>query len=144
MRLHHYPPARTPGGALRAKTYGQGDVNAARAAGRQEGHKAGLAEGRAAGAAAAKARIRAILTCPEAAGRPELAQHIALETGVSPDAARAYLRQTPASLDSPLATIEERERGAATMADGPIPPEASHSGGWGAVLAEVNGKGRDR
>lgn len=144
MRLHQYPPARSPAGASRAMAFAEEDLSAAHEAGRQEGYKAGLAEGRAAGAAAAKARIKAILTCREAGGRSALARHVALETAMSPDAARAYLRQAPASLDSPIPTIEEREAGQPTMADGPIPPDASRSGGWDAVLAEVNRTVRDR
>lgn len=140
MRLHQYPPARTPAGHERGKTYREADLNAACEAGRQEGYKAGLVEGRAAGAAAAKARIADILKCPEAGGRPELARHIALETGMPVEPARQFLRVSPFTPNAVIPSIAEREAGQATLADGPPPAaETPVCRAWAQALKSVNG-----
>lgn len=67
------------------------NVNAART----EGHQAGMAEGRTAGATAERQRIQAILGSDEANGRNEMASHLAFETDMSADAAKALLGKSP-------------------------------------------------
>ena len=49
-----------------------------------------------------KKRIRAILNAPEAKGRSELAQHLALETNMSAKAARRVLAKSPQEKGSRL------------------------------------------
>lgn len=58
---------------------------------RTEAHAAGVAEG----ATAERARVQAILASEEAAGREELAQHLAFESNTPADAARALLAKAP-------------------------------------------------
>lgn len=62
---------------------------------RAEGHTAGLAEGNTAGVAAGvtaeRTRIAAILGSDEAKDRPALAQHLAMNTAMSPDDAKSTL-----------------------------------------------------
>ncbi len=53
-------------------------------------------EGEKTGAQAAQARIKAILTAPDATGRSELANHLAFNTAMSVEGAIATLKATPA------------------------------------------------
>ena len=73
----------------------QTDLDAAKASGHSDG------------IAAERARISAILGCTEAAGKPKLAQHLALKTATSADDARSLLAvaaaEAPAASDNPLA-----------------------------------------
>jgi signal peptide peptidase SppA len=66
-----------------------------KAAGVAEGHKAGLAEGLATGAKAERGRIVAILGHGDAKGRETTAQHFALNTDMSLDAAVGALAGVP-------------------------------------------------
>lgn len=63
--------------------------------------------------ASAKARIRSILNCAEAKGREEMAKHVALETSLSVNAARALLAKTPtaaapAAAENPLTEVMKK------------------------------------
>lgn len=65
------------------------------AAGVKEGHEAGLSEGRKVGADAERERIRSIMTHDEAKGREATAQHFALNTDMSVEAAIGALSGVP-------------------------------------------------
>jgi len=54
-----------------------------------------LSEGTKAGGSGERARIKAITQCEEAAGRGKLAEHIAYDTDLSPDQAKAMLAAAP-------------------------------------------------
>ena len=73
----------------------QAAAEAALASSRAEGHAAGKAEGVKEGATAERTRIGAILSGEEAKGRGELARHLAFNTEMSADDARALLAKSP-------------------------------------------------
>ena len=78
------------------------------AAGRAEGHAAGLAEASAGSDAAHRARVKTILTSPQAEGRRDSALHLATETDMSAEAAVALLGTMAkhASLDARATATE--------------------------------------
>lgn len=75
-------------------------LSTARAEGRAEGKAEGVKEG----AAAERGRVKSILSHAEAAGRTELAQHLAFETDMAADAATSLLAKSPKSSAGPAAT----------------------------------------
>ena len=143
------------------KVFNEEDIVAARAEGRKEGHAAGIAEGRAAGAAegnaaglaegktlgesAERERIKAIMGHEEGKGREATAQHFALNTDMSVEAAIGALAGVPKAVagvqalgaraaDQAVATSFVPDTGKAQAADG------NH--GWDDVVAAGNKRAR--
>lgn len=91
-------------------------------------------------AAEATARIQAILTCDEAKGRSQMAQHLAFQTKMSADEAKALLAVAPdASQEAPSQTgnyDERRETARAQAQPGSVAPRAE-SGLSKAVSARI-------
>lgn len=71
---------------------------------RTEGHAAGKAEGIKETKKSERARISAIVGSEEAKGREELAQHLAFETDMEADAAKAMLTKAPKAAEVPKAS----------------------------------------
>jgi len=100
---------------------------------RAEGHAAGLAAGKTEGKAegvkegttAERTRISAILGSDEAKGRTSMAQHLAFETEMTADAAKALLAKAPAEakaeaanpLAAAMSQVKNPDVGADTNAD---------------------------
>ncbi len=107
---------------------------------RRNGRAAGFEQGRKEGAERERARCKAILTAPEAQGRPSQALALATHPGLDAEAARKLLATLPA--EQPAArvpTIAEREASLATFDDGPVPDADSP---WADVIARINREGR--
>jgi capsid assembly protease len=116
---------------------------AATEAARAEGRKAGEAAGAAQGAKIATERIRAILTCPETAGRMPLAIVFALDTEMTPEAAAKALKVShaePATLAPTGGPPPLAQRGQPPLAGAqpPVPGAANGAAAWDDVVAEVN------
>ncbi|UGY27181.1 hypothetical protein HU675_0010710 [Bradyrhizobium septentrionale] len=65
------------------------------AAGRAEGFTAGKTEGLREGAGLERTRIAAILSCPEAKGRADLANHLAFKSDIAPSDVATMLAASP-------------------------------------------------
>lgn len=102
-----------------------------------EARLAALAEG----AAAATARIRTILTCPEAAGREATAQVFALDSDMSAEVAIKALSAVPVA--TPAAVPPLAERGAPPVGQGQ-PGQIDAAAFWGGVVDASNASAKAR
>ncbi|KAF0135357.1 MAG: peptidase S49, partial [Xanthobacteraceae bacterium] len=87
-----------------------------------------------------KARIKAITTCEEAAGRETLANHLAFDTDMSVDAAKAILAASPKAAAATAEAYAQQKTEAGTLGLGvpaPSTPSAAKSG-WSKAVAEAN------
>jgi signal peptide peptidase SppA len=130
---------KTAAGATVSKETHDSAVTAART----EGQTAGKAEGLKEGATAERTRISAILGSDEAKDRGTLASHLAFETDMTADAAKAMLAKSAKEAKAPAtATIEERTQGqGAEVALGSAPIKTGNAGaadGWDAAAQSVN------
>jgi capsid assembly protease len=114
-------------------------------AARADGRKAGEAAGAVQGAKIATERIRAILTCPETAGRMPLAIVFALDTEMTPEAAVKALKVSLADVSGTAQTggpppppLAQRGQPPLPAAQPPVPGAANGGAGWDEVVAEVN------
>lgn len=107
---------------------------AGKAEGAKEGHAAGLAEGQKAGATAERDRIKAILGHDDAKGREATAQHFALNTDMSVEAAIGALAAVPKVSSIGARAAETVITGGDTGAK----PEASGDGAWDGIVANLN------
>lgn len=121
-------------------------------------HEAAIAkareEGRAEGIAGERSRIAAILALDEAKGREASAQHLALNTDLTADAARGVLAGLQPAAAAPLpqepdATAAAPQRSAdapgGLVLDSPSPAATAGSKAddlWKQVIAGINGKNR--
>jgi len=82
------------GGAPDAATYSEAEM--------QEARTAATADGMKAGATAERTRMKSILTSEHAAGREQMAQHLAFETDMAVDGAVALLEKSPQATAAPV------------------------------------------
>lgn len=117
-----------------------------KAEGFKEGHEAGLAEGSKSGASAERERIRSIMTHAEAQGRESTAQHFALNTDMSVDAAVGALAGVPKS--AAVASIGARSANTintAAVDTGEVDPNTPKQAGAisvDSVMAAVNAEAK--
>lgn len=105
---------------------------------RAEGRAEGLAEGTKQASASERARIKGVLTHPEAEGRSELAQHLAFETDLTVEAAGGMLAKAPkqgVSPTSPLAAAMQQLGTPGVRAEEPSQAPAAASINPSAVYA---------
>lgn len=116
--------------------------DAAVTAARTEGQTAGKADGVKEGTTAERARIGAILGCDEAKERGSLASHLAFETDMTADAAKAMLAKSAKEAAAPVtATIAARTNGQGAdvaLGGGPIKTPNAANDGWDAAADAVN------
>ncbi len=108
-----------------ASASGNADQTAAIEQTRTEAHASGLSEGILTGANQERTRIKSIVQSEEAAGRVALANHIAFNTAMSIEDARAMLAASPAET-APAAAVNPL---AAAMAQTPNPKVGADAGG---------------
>jgi hypothetical protein len=106
------------------------DNSAAVAAARAEG----VTEGTKAGAATERARIKAIVGAPEAKGREALAQSLAFDTDLSPEAAVQVMKAAPEAKGSRLDGIVPQPK--VDTSEAGKQPSAAAS--WDALVSEQN------
>jgi hypothetical protein len=87
------PQLLTPN-QMRAEGHAAGKLEG-HAAGKAEGFAAGKAEGLKEGAGLERDRIGAILSCPEAKGRADLANHLAFKTSIASNDVATMLAASP-------------------------------------------------
>jgi hypothetical protein len=109
------------------------DHDAALAAARSEAR----AEGEAAGRTQAIARVRTILTCPDAEGRAAQAMVFALDSDMSPEVAAKALAASPAAPKVPA--LAERGSQPALIGGNPNASKEDAEAGWDAAITKVNG-----
>jgi hypothetical protein len=109
------------------------DHDAALAAARSEAR----AEGEAVGRTQAIARVRTILTCPQAEGRAAQALVFALDSDMSPEVAAKALAASPTNKTAP--TLGERGNPAPLAGGTSQPAKEDADVGWDAAIAKVNG-----
>lgn len=87
-----------------------------------------------------KARIKAITTCEEASGRETLANHLAFETDMSADAAKAILAASPKAAAATAEAYAQQKTEAGTLGLGVPAPSAQSTtkAGWSKAIAEAN------
>jgi signal peptide peptidase SppA len=112
-------PAATATPAVPAATFSQADLDAAREAGRAEGHDQG--------ATAERTRVQAIFALPAAAAQPALAQQC-VATGLTAEQATAILGAAPTAPAAPAAAAPAAP---APTAAAPANPFATHMAALG-------------
>ena len=130
--------ASNASGAMGATAISPADVQAAVDAARTEARTAGVTAGK----AEATARIKSILTAPEAEGREAQALVLALETEMTAvDAAKVMTASPKASVPTTIAdrAAYETELGAETPADQRNRAERSVAG-WSKAITHANAR----
>jgi signal peptide peptidase SppA len=94
-------------------------------------------------AATERERIKEIQTCAEAAGREQLAQHLAFNTDLSADAAKTILAAAPKAEAAPAATVQsflEQKAADGALGLSPVTESATPAAksGWSKAVAEAN------
>jgi signal peptide peptidase SppA len=110
---------------------------AGKAEGAKEGYEAGAAEGRRMGAEDERARIKAILAHPEAAGREASARHLALNTAMSVEDAAGVLAGVARST-SIAARAVETVTGTSHVGDAPNETIQPGAASWASIADELN------
>ncbi|WP_375764115.1 hypothetical protein ACE10X_07015 [Bradyrhizobium sp. Pha-3] len=88
------PQLQQPDAIIRNHLIAEGHKTG-KAEGLAEGHAAGKAEGLKEGASLERDRISAILSCTEAKGRADLANHLAFKTNIAPSDVATMLAASP-------------------------------------------------
>jgi signal peptide peptidase SppA len=110
---------------------------AGKAEGAKDGYEAGATEGRRMGAEDERARIKAILSHPEAVGREASARHLALNTSMSVEDAAAVLAGVAKS-SGIAARAAETVTGASHVGDVPNENIQPGAASWASIADELN------
>ena len=117
------------------RTYSQAEMDQASAAARDEGRREGTM-GIPAAVGSASARIRAILSHEEAAGREAVAQRLAFDTDMTAEAAVDILKATPKAAAAKVPPVAER--GPAPLPVEPVKTEKDGAGAWAGIYDKLN------
>jgi ClpP class serine protease len=129
--------ARTEGKAEGLTEGREAGFAAGKADGVKEGYEAGAAEGRRMGAEDERARIKAILSHPEAIGREASARHLALNTSMSIEDAAGVLAGVAKSTGI-AARATETVTAASSVGDVPAENVQPGAASWASIADELN------